>query len=169
PAKAAICTAARSSPPRRKSSPRWCRCWGPIAPASRAIAPRQRLRGLFRKSLHYSPRASSFASTVAFGDARWADMRTSIDAYCSRAGVQRPAYPDVEPLRVKTRTAVDLVREGVGSVIWTTGYRPDYRWIRAPVVDEMGFPVQVDGRANVAGLYFVGVHWLRKLKSAILY
>jgi len=113
--------------------------------------------------------ADDLGASVDFGDARWADMRTSIDAYCSRAGVQRPAYPDVEPLRVKTRTAVDLVREGVGSVIWTTGYRPDYRWIRAPVVDEMGFPVQVDGRANVAGLYFVGVHWLRKLKSAILY
>src|SRR4029078_12861702 len=112
--------------------------------------------------------ADDLGASVDFGDARWAELRTFIDAYCSRAGVQRPAYPDVEPLRVKTRTAVELVHEGVGSVIWTTGYRPDYRWIRAPVVDEMGFPVQVDGRANGAGLYFVGVHWLRKLNSATL-
>jgi putative flavoprotein involved in K+ transport len=33
----------------------------------------------------------------------------------------------------------------------------------------MGFPVQVDGRTAVPGLYFVGVHWMRKNKSAILY
>jgi len=29
--------------------------------------------------------------------------------------------------------------------------------------------VQVDGRTTVPGLYFVGVHWMRKNKSAILY
>jgi putative flavoprotein involved in K+ transport len=33
----------------------------------------------------------------------------------------------------------------------------------------MGFPVQTDGRTNVPGLYFMGVHWMRKNKSAILY
>jgi putative flavoprotein involved in K+ transport len=113
--------------------------------------------------------ADDLAASVDFGDARWADMRNFIDAYCIRAGRQRPAYPDVEPLRLKTRTELDLVREGVGSLIWTTGYRPDYRWVKAPVFDEMGFPIQFDGRANAPGLYFVGVHWLRKLKSAILY
>ena len=33
----------------------------------------------------------------------------------------------------------------------------------------MGFPIQVDGASTVVdGLYFVGVHWLRKRKSALL-
>jgi putative flavoprotein involved in K+ transport len=41
--------------------------------------------------------------------------------------------------------------------------------VKFPVFDEVGFPVQVDGRTQVPGLYFVGVHWLRKNKSAILY
>jgi putative flavoprotein involved in K+ transport len=41
--------------------------------------------------------------------------------------------------------------------------------VKVPVFDDMGFPVQVDGRAAVPGLYFVGVHWMRKNKSAILY
>ena len=35
--------------------------------------------------------------------------------------------------------------------------------------DEMGFPVQRDGCTNVGGLYFMGVTWMRKNKSAILY
>jgi len=32
----------------------------------------------------------------------------------------------------------------------------------------MGFPIQTDGATSVHGLYFVGVHWMRKNKSAIL-
>jgi putative flavoprotein involved in K+ transport len=37
------------------------------------------------------------------------------------------------------------------------------------VFDEMGFPVQQNGCTSVNGLYFVGVPWMRKLKSAVLY
>jgi putative flavoprotein involved in K+ transport len=70
---------------------------------------------------------------------------------------------------VTSRTELDLVREGIGTVIWTAGYRPDYGWVKLPVFDEMGFPVQRDGCTNVKGLYFMGVTWMRKSKSAILY
>jgi putative flavoprotein involved in K+ transport len=62
-----------------------------------------------------------------------------------------------------------VTKEGIGAVIWTSGYRPDYGWVKLPVFDDMGFPVQTDGRTNVPGLYFMGVHWLRKGKSSILY
>jgi len=64
---------------------------------------------------------------------------------------------------------MDLVRDGIGTVIWTSGYRPHYGWVNLPVFDDMSFPVQVDGRTAVPGLYFVGVHWMRKNKAAILY
>jgi putative flavoprotein involved in K+ transport len=33
----------------------------------------------------------------------------------------------------------------------------------------MGFPIQTDGRTGVPGLYFMGVHFMRKLKSSILH
>ena len=62
-----------------------------------------------------------------------------------------------------------MTKDGIGAVIWTSGYRPDYKWVKVPVFDNMGFPVQTDGRTNVPGLYFMGVHWLRKAKSSILY
>jgi len=72
-------------------------------------------------------------------------------------------------MRIKTRVDIDVVREGIDTVIWTSGYRPEYDWVKFPVFDEMGFPVQVDGRTSVPGLYFVGVNWMRKMKSAVLY
>jgi hypothetical protein len=37
------------------------------------------------------------------------------------------------------------------------------------VFDDMGFPVQVEGRSEVDGLYFMGVHFQRKSQSATLY
>ncbi len=125
-----------------------------------------RFLGASGPTLHF---ADDLAASVDFGDARWADIRGWIDQLCARTGVAEPAYEIPAPMRIKTRTEIDLVREGIGTVIWTTGYRPDYGWVKLPVFDDMGFPVQVDGRASVPGLYFVGVHWMRKNKSAILY
>jgi len=40
--------------------------------------------------------------------------------------------------------------------------------VKLPVTDEDGFPLQRDGITQYPGLYFVGLHWLRKRKSAIL-
>jgi len=113
--------------------------------------------------------ADDLAASVDFGDARWADVRAYIDACCAREGMPQPEYDIPPPMRIKTRTELDVAREGIGSVIWTSGYRPEYGWVRFPVFDDMGFPIQTDGRTNVPGLYFMGVHWMRKLKSSILH
>jgi cation diffusion facilitator CzcD-associated flavoprotein CzcO len=125
-----------------------------------------RFLGADGSTLHF---ADDLAASVDFGDARCADIRGFIDGYCARTGVPEPPYEFPPPMRIKTRTDIDAVREGIGTVVWTSGYRPDYGWVKVPVFDDMGFPMQVDGRTSVPGLYFVGVHWMRKNKSAILY
>jgi putative flavoprotein involved in K+ transport len=113
--------------------------------------------------------ADDLSASADFGDARWADFRAFADAYCIRTGTPKPEYDTPPPMRIKTRVELDMRRDGISTVIWTTGYRPEYGWVKFPVFDEMGFPVQVDGQTSVTGLYFVGVHWMRKFKSAILY
>ena len=61
------------------------------------------------------------------------------------------------PLRHRRRGPRSTsTQEGVRTVIWTTGYRPDYGWVHLPVFDDMGFPVQVErpqrgGRALLHG------------------
>ena len=57
---------------------------------------------------------------------------------------------------------------------WRTfagGFRPDYTsWVNCPgAFDELGFPIHHEGASTVAdGLYFIGVHYLRKRKSSLL-
>ena len=87
---------------------------------------------------------------------------------CERTGTPIP-WEVPAPMRVESRTELDIAREGITTAIWTAGYRPDYGWVHFPIFDEMGFPVQVDGRSGVPGLYFMGVHFQRKAKSAVLY
>ena len=55
--------------------------------------------------------------------------------------------------------------------MFASGFRPDYeRWVHVPgAFDELGFPIHEEGASTVAeGLYFIGVHFLRKRKSALL-
>ena len=113
--------------------------------------------------------ADDLGASVDFGDARLADLMKGSAAYCATNGLTPPSFEPPPPLRIKTRSELDVATDGIETVIWTSGYRPDYGWVKLPVFDDMGFPVQTDGRTSVPGLYFMGVHFLRKAKSSILY
>ncbi len=55
--------------------------------------------------------------------------------------------------------SLDIATEGVSTVIWATGYRQDFSWIRAPAaLADNGAPYQRQGVSPVPGLYFVGLH-----------
>lgn len=113
--------------------------------------------------------ADDLGASVDFGDARMADLLKFFEAYCAGIGAAPPHFEMPPPLRIETRAALDVKHDAIAAVIWTSGYRPDYGWVKLPVFDDMGFPVQTNGRTNAPGLYFMGVHWLRKNKSSILY
>ena len=87
---------------------------------------------------------------------------------CAKTGMPVP-WEVPAPMRIPARTELDVVDDGISTVIWTSGFRPDYSWVHFPVFDDMGFPIQQDGRSAVPGLYFMGVHFMRKGRSATLY
>lgn len=54
----------------------------------------------------------------------------------------------------------------LGTVIWATGYRPDYGWIEGLPVDDLGWPVNTRGVVeDIPGLYFVGMPFQYALAS----
>jgi putative flavoprotein involved in K+ transport len=62
---------------------------------------------------------------------------------------------------------LDLGAEGIRTILWANGFRPDYSWIEFPIFDSHGWPLQKRGVTEVPGLYFVGLHWLHKRKSVL--
>ena len=58
--------------------------------------------------------------------------------------------------------------EGIGAVVWATGYGLDFRWIEVPVLDARGEPVHRRGVSEVPGLYFLGLQWLSRMRSSFL-
>ena len=64
---------------------------------------------------------------------------------------------------------VDLAAANVAAVVWATGYRYDFSWVEAPVLDPAGYPRAPGGVSACPGLYFVGLNWMTWRKSGILY
>ena len=113
--------------------------------------------------------APDLAETVAWGDARYGDLQ-QLFRETAALGAPQPAMPDPESFDDRAPEVVPLA--GFGAVIFTGGFRPDYQsWLPWPAAfDDMGFPVQADGASTVVdGLYFVGVPYLRKRKSPLLF
>jgi putative flavoprotein involved in K+ transport len=99
-------------------------------------------------------------------------LHDAVDAYVERYGVDAPV-DDASPPAPATwahqaQRSLDLVRAGVTTVVWATGYSRDYSWINAPVFDAEGEPVQSRGVTAAPGLYFLGLRWLYRRKSNII-
>jgi len=77
-------------------------------------------------------------------------------------------YPPTQVPR-SPRLQLDLRSGEFQTVIWATGFRPDYRWLDVPVVDAKG-QLRHDGGVVVdsPGLYALGLPVLRRRKSTFI-
>ena len=77
-----------------------------------------------------------------------------------------------EPTRVppSSRLQIDLAKAGIRSIVWATGFHPDYRWLHVPVLDEKG-ALRHDGGVveGAPGLYALGLPVLRRRKSTFIH
>lgn len=106
---------------------------------------------------------------LAAGDEFEAGFRKLVDEVVSAKGLHVAAPEPLEPITpVPELQELELRDRGVRTVIWANGFRPDHTWIEGVETDEQGWPVQTRGASTIPGLYFVGLHWLHKRKSALL-
>jgi putative flavoprotein involved in K+ transport len=58
----------------------------------------------------------------------------------------------------------------VRNVVWCTGFRPDFSWVRFPLeMGDDGYPAQYRGAAaSSPGLYFVGLPFLHSFASMLI-
>jgi putative flavoprotein involved in K+ transport len=83
-----------------------------------------------------------------------------------RYGVQlEPRLVDADGRRASFEGGSGLE---VDAVIWATGYRPEYSWIKPPVLGEHGRLRHRRGVTDVPGLYFLGLTWQHTRGSALI-
>jgi len=75
-----------------------------------------------------------------------------------------------EPTRVPSSSplSLDLASGEIRSIVWATGFRPDYRWLDLPVVDEKGHLRHEGGVVAAPGIYAMGLPVLRRRKSTFI-
>ena len=105
---------------------------------------------------------------LRMGDEFVAGFRKRVDDHVAAHGISTPPPEPEEPHDpVTSPRELNLREAGVSTVMWANGFRPDYRWIEGLELDALGWPVHDRGVATTPGLYFVGMHWLHKRKSAL--
>jgi putative flavoprotein involved in K+ transport len=115
--------------------------------------------------------SGSLANVCALADLKLNRLLNSIDEWASvNVGGTLPAPRRFAATRVpeQQRLAMDLAAEGIRTVIWATGYRPDYSWLHAPVFDRKGRLRHSGGIVDAPGLYVMGLPFMRRRKSSFI-
>jgi len=119
--------------------------------------------------------ADDLAANVAEGDRYYLELLELADAYVERNGLDLPAEPaarELGPLPASVTDPVlelDLAAEGVSTILWATGFRTDYSWLRVDAFDDAGRPDHKRGVATEPGVYFLGLPWLSRRGSSFIW
>jgi putative flavoprotein involved in K+ transport len=94
----------------------------------------------------------------------WARSTTVRDSDVGPPERFEPTHPPAS-----TRLAIDLRNGEIRSIIWATGFRPDYSWLHVPVIDHKGYLRHDGGVVDAPGLYAIGLPLLRRRKSTFIH
>jgi putative flavoprotein involved in K+ transport len=129
-----------------------------------------RLAGVNADRIQFS---GSLRNVCALADLKMNRMLDGIDDWIAANGYERRAGPALrpEPTRVDESPLLnlDLGSGEIRTVLWATGFRPDYSWLDVPVLDRKGMIRHQGGVAAVPGLYVLGLPFLRKRKSSFIH
>jgi putative flavoprotein involved in K+ transport len=108
----------------------------------------------------------------ALADLKMERLLDTFDQWARIAGVDDVAPSErFEPTRApaSSRLSADLRSGEFRSIVWATGFRPDYRWLDVPVLDEKGRLRHDGGIVDAPGLYALALPVLRRRKSTFIY
>jgi putative flavoprotein involved in K+ transport len=112
--------------------------------------------------------ADDLAETTARADAGMRRVLARIDAHTDANGlgaeVLRPE-PIAPALASDGPRRLDLGAEGISTVLWATGFRRHYPWLRLPILDEAGEIRHRRGVTPIPGLYVIGLRFQHRRDS----
>jgi len=114
---------------------------------------------------------SDLSATLAAADEKLRRILGRIDEFVLREGMESEVAPP-EPIPAihapGAPQSLDLSACGIRTVLWATGYRRSYPWLKVPVLDERGEIRHEGGITPEPGLYVLGLQFLRRRKSSFI-
>lgn len=118
--------------------------------------------------------SGSLRNVCALADLKQVRLLDEIDEWASTNGVDSDVesthrFPDTV-VEADPPLSVDLTSGEIQTVLWATGYRPDYSWLDVAVLDRKG-EIKHDGGVvtDSPGLYRIGLNFLRRRKSSFIH
>jgi len=116
--------------------------------------------------------SGSLRNMCALADLKMNRLLNAIDEWAVENGVDGEVDPPhrFEPTEVEASPplGLDLTRGEIKTIIWATGFRPDYSWLEVPVVDSKGNIRHDGGVVEAPGMYLMGMPFLRRRKSSLI-
>jgi putative flavoprotein involved in K+ transport len=115
--------------------------------------------------------SGSLRNVCELADLKLNRLLNRIDEWAAEKRVPSdpPHRPEPTRLEASPPLGLDFERAGIRTVIWATGFRPDYSWLEVPVLDPKGNIRHEGGVVTAApGLYVLGLTFLRRRKSSLI-
>ncbi len=116
--------------------------------------------------------SGSLGNQCAMSDLKMNRLLDSIDDWARRSGLDNQVDPPhrFEPTVVEATPTLglDLGKGHIRTIIWATGFRPDYSWLDVPVLDRKGRVRHHGGVVEAPGMYLLGMPFLRRRKSSLI-
>lgn len=128
-----------------------------------------RALGVSAGRVHFT---SSIQEAMDAAEGRLQRLLSMIDQYISEMGFHAPQDPGAweRPAEIGGGpTELDLEAAGIRTIIWATGFRRSYPWLRLPVLSPEGEILQTDGITPEPGLLTLGLPFMRHRSSAFIY
>jgi putative flavoprotein involved in K+ transport len=112
-------------------------------------------------------------NVFSLADLKLRRMLDGFDDWAHTAGIDDAVDPSTrlaptEPPR-SPRWQLDLRSGEIRTIVWATGFRPDYSWLDVPVLDAKGRLRHHGGTVASPGLYALGLPVLRRRKSTFIH
>ena len=116
--------------------------------------------------------SGSLRNKCELADLKLDRLLNTIDEWASANGLddEVPAPHRFAPTVVPAppRLGLDLADGSIRTIIWATGFRPDYSWLDVPVLDAKGMVRHAGGVVDSPGMYVIGSPFLRRRKSSFI-
>ena len=117
--------------------------------------------------------SGSLRNHCQMADLKLNRLLNTVDEWAQESGRCGDADPPerYEPTRVpdSPKLGLHLERAQITSVVWATGFRPDYSWLHMPILDRKGYIRHEGGVADAPGMYVIGLTFLRRRKSSFIH